>query len=131
MVVLVFGIVGYFLRSRGFPLAPMVLGILVGPIVDQSLRRAVITYGADFSVMFTRPVGMVLMAFLLVMLFLTLRKPKIAVDEAAEADSTEHEVPVGVDGAASETTTDPDDTEGSWPDSDDQAHDGDDRSDNS
>lgn len=67
-VVLVFGLVGYILRSRGFPLAPLVLGILVGPIADRSLRRAILTYEGDFIGMLTRPVALVLIAVLVLML---------------------------------------------------------------
>jgi putative tricarboxylic transport membrane protein len=61
-----FGIAGYLLRARGFPLAPMVLGVLVGGIVDTSLRRALLTYRADFGAMLLRPVGLVLLTLLLV-----------------------------------------------------------------
>ena len=58
-----FGVLGYFLRLRDYPLAPMVLGILVGNIADTSLRRALLTYSEDVGAMLTRPFGMILMAF--------------------------------------------------------------------
>jgi putative tricarboxylic transport membrane protein len=47
----------------------MVLGVLVGPIADYSLRRAILTYQDDIPAMLTRPVGLILVAFLLVMLY--------------------------------------------------------------
>jgi putative tricarboxylic transport membrane protein len=53
------------LRQRDYPLAPMVLGILVGGFADTSLRRALLTYSSDFSAMLSRPIGLVLLAFLL------------------------------------------------------------------
>ncbi|MQY63535.1 MAG: transporter, partial [Calditrichaeota bacterium] len=56
-----FGVVGFVLRQRDFPLAPMVLGILVGRLADTSLRRALLTYSSDIGDMLTRPIGMVLM----------------------------------------------------------------------
>jgi putative tricarboxylic transport membrane protein len=62
-VALLFGIIGYLMRRRGYPLAPMVLGLLVGPIADRSLRRAIQTYGNDFSEMLLRPAGLVLLGF--------------------------------------------------------------------
>ncbi len=68
-----FGILGFFLRSRNFPLAPMVLGILVGGIVDTSLRRALLTYRGEMFEMLTRPVGMVLMTVLIVVVVTQLR----------------------------------------------------------
>ncbi len=58
-----FGILGYFLRLKDYPLAPMVLGILVGNIADTSLRRALLTYSENIGAMLTRPFGMILMAF--------------------------------------------------------------------
>jgi putative tricarboxylic transport membrane protein len=63
-----FGIIGYFMRVRGYPIPPMVLGILIGSILDAALRRAILTHAAAPLEVFTRPVGMVLLVFLLVML---------------------------------------------------------------
>lgn len=68
-----FGIVGYVMRVRGFPIPPMVLGILIGSIFDASLRRAILTHSAAPLEIFTRPVGLVLLAFLLIVLISGLR----------------------------------------------------------
>lgn len=40
-----FGIVGFFMKIHNFPVAPLVLGIILGPLVDTSFRRAYM--GAD------------------------------------------------------------------------------------
>ena len=56
---------GYWLRCYGFPLAPMVLGILVGGIADTSLRRALQTFQGDYTTMLTQPIAMVLLVILL------------------------------------------------------------------
>ncbi len=53
------------MRRRGFPLAPMVLSILVRKLADTSLRRALLTYSADLSAMLTRSIGLILLALLL------------------------------------------------------------------
>ncbi|GAA3726925.1 putative tricarboxylic transport membrane protein [Spinactinospora alkalitolerans] len=85
-VVLVFGLIGYVLRSRGFPLAPLVLGVLIGPLADQSLRRAILTYEGDFGAMLSRPIGLLLIAFLIVMLAQSLwrrRRRRSAAHDAA------------------------------------------------
>jgi putative tricarboxylic transport membrane protein len=68
-----FGIVGYLFRQREFPLAPMVLGILVGGVLDTSLRRALITHSADFGAMFMRPAGLILLAVLVFAIVANLR----------------------------------------------------------
>jgi putative tricarboxylic transport membrane protein len=75
-VALGFGVLGYFMRLRNYPMAPMVLGLLVGPIVDQSFRRALITYSDNLTGMLLRPIGIGLTVFLIIMLYLVLRGKK-------------------------------------------------------
>ncbi len=70
---LLFGIVGYVMRVRGFPIPPMVLGILIGPILDAALRRTFITHSMAPLEILTRPVGMVLLIALLLVLISGLR----------------------------------------------------------
>ena len=41
-VMIVFGILGYFMREMEYPMAPMVLGIVLGDILDKNLRRALV-----------------------------------------------------------------------------------------
>jgi putative tricarboxylic transport membrane protein len=69
----VFGVVGYIMRVRGFPVPPMVLGILIGPVLEASLRRAILTHFTAPLEILTRPVGLVLLAFLLFVLISGLR----------------------------------------------------------
>lgn len=57
-----FGVLGYVLRRNGFPLAPMVLGILVGGIADTHLRRALQTFSGDLGTMFGGWYSMALLA---------------------------------------------------------------------
>jgi putative tricarboxylic transport membrane protein len=60
-----FGILGFFFRQKNYPLAPMVLGILVGGFADTSLRRALLTYGENLTQMLTRPFAVILLIFLI------------------------------------------------------------------
>lgn len=60
-VMFVFGIVGYVMRLRGFPMAPMVLGVMIGATADQFLRRALMTYRGNLDAMLMRPLGLVLL----------------------------------------------------------------------
>lgn len=57
-----FGVLGFVLRQRDFPLAPMVLGLLIGRVADTSLRRALLTYSTDIVGMLSRPFSLILMA---------------------------------------------------------------------
>lgn len=72
----IFGILGFLLRQHDFPLAPMVLGILVGGFADTSLRRALLTYSSDLGSMLTRPIGLVLLAFFFITVISQLRRSK-------------------------------------------------------
>ena len=65
-VMFIFGVLGYLMRLRGFPLAPMVLGVMVGGTADLSLRRALMTYTNDLFAMALRPFGLVLIAVLVI-----------------------------------------------------------------
>ena len=72
-VMFVFGVLGYVMRLRGYPLAPMVLGVMVGAIADQSLRRALITYSGDLTGMLLRPFGLFLLIALIVFMISQMR----------------------------------------------------------
>lgn len=54
-----FGIVGYAMRKGGFPLAPMVIGFVLGPIFEINLRRTTIVVSGDFwGFMAGRPIAL-------------------------------------------------------------------------
>ncbi len=56
-VVLVFGIVGYlFLRLR-FEAAPLLLGFVLGPMMEENFRRALLLSRGDMTVFLTRPIS--------------------------------------------------------------------------
>jgi putative tricarboxylic transport membrane protein len=56
-VMLVFGIIGYLLRKLGFPLAPAVLALILGPFMEKSLRTSLEMSGGDFGIFVTRPIS--------------------------------------------------------------------------
>jgi putative tricarboxylic transport membrane protein len=53
----VVGLLGYTLRALDYPLAPLVLGVILGPIAETNLRRALMTE-PDWSLFVTRPVSL-------------------------------------------------------------------------
>ena len=75
-----FGLLGYWLIKHDFEPAPLLLGMVLGPLMEENLRRALLISRGDASVFFTRPLSAVLMAtaaFLLVLALLpTLRKKR-------------------------------------------------------
>lgn len=61
VVLVVAGILGYWLRAAGFPLAPLVLGLILGPIADENLRRALLIANGDPFQLAGRPAGLVIL----------------------------------------------------------------------
>jgi putative tricarboxylic transport membrane protein len=54
------GIISYFLIEMGYPIAPLVIGVILGPMADENLRRALMVSQGSFMPVFTRPVSLVL-----------------------------------------------------------------------
>lgn len=52
-----FGVLGYGMRRAGFPLAPVILGVVLGPLMERSLRRSLALSGGDWSVLFSSPIA--------------------------------------------------------------------------
>ena len=59
VVMVVFGLLGFILRQMNYPMAPLVLGIILGTLLDKSLRRGLILSDGDLAPFFTRPVSAV------------------------------------------------------------------------
>jgi putative tricarboxylic transport membrane protein len=67
-----FGVLGYFMKVYGFPVAPVILGVILGPMMDSNYRRAMIgarndvgTFLVDFV---SNPISLVLSVALLMLL---------------------------------------------------------------
>ena len=59
-VMFAFGVIGYLMRKLDFPAAPAVLGLVLGPLVERSLRQSLTISHGDLSIFFTRPISAVL-----------------------------------------------------------------------
>ncbi len=54
-IMIAFGIIGYVFRKLELPLAPLVLGLILGPAIEKSLRTSLEMSAGDYSIFFTRP----------------------------------------------------------------------------
>jgi putative tricarboxylic transport membrane protein len=72
-IMIVFGILGFLLREMDYPMAPLVLGIILGDILDKNLRRALVISDGSLAPFFTRPICLVL--FLITALVIVSRLP--------------------------------------------------------
>jgi TctA family transporter len=67
-----FGLLGYVLIKVGCEPAPMLLGFILGPLMEQNLRRALLLSRGDPSVFFTRPISLAFMLAAVLMLLVML-----------------------------------------------------------
>lgn len=65
-----FGIIGYFFEKLKFPIAPLVLGVILGPLAEESFMNAMISFDNDWTVFFTRPMSGLMMLFTIIVLLL-------------------------------------------------------------
>src|SRR6478752_163047 len=66
----IFGVVGYWLVKHDFEPAPMILGFVPGPLMEENLRRAMLIARGDATVFLTRPISATLLAISAFMLIL-------------------------------------------------------------
>ena len=79
VMVATFGLVGYWLMKHDFEPAPMLLGFVLGPLMEENLRRAMLIARGDPTTFLTRPISGVLLglaAFLLVIAVLPMIRSK-------------------------------------------------------
>jgi putative tricarboxylic transport membrane protein len=58
MLLLVCGVGGYYLQKNDFPLAPIVLGLVLGSMIENNMRRALTTSNGDFMVFLENPISL-------------------------------------------------------------------------
>lgn len=71
-VMMIAGIAGYYLEQYNYPIAPLVIGLVLGPLAEPSFRRAIIKAQGDFGVFLDRPISAVLVVLAVVVFLLPL-----------------------------------------------------------
>jgi putative tricarboxylic transport membrane protein len=72
-IMIIFGILGYLMKKFDYEGAPLVLAFVLGPLLENNLRKSLIMSQGDFSIFFTRPLSaasLILALFLLVSPFI-------------------------------------------------------------
>jgi len=84
-VMIFFGVLGYLMRKFRYEGAPLVMAFVLGPLLEQNLRRSLIISGGSFFVFVTRPISaitLIIAFFLLLSAFITnMRKRKPRLEE--------------------------------------------------
>ena len=60
-VMFCFGLIGWMLRRAGFPIAPLVLGLILGRMTEENFRRALILSGGSWGIFVHRPISAALL----------------------------------------------------------------------
>ena len=68
VLLLVFGLIGLVMRLYGFPAAPMILGLILGALMEESMRRALQISGGDWSIFIDKPISLTLLLIALLSL---------------------------------------------------------------
>jgi TctA family transporter len=71
-IVGVFGVIGYIFAKLGVEPAPLLLGLILGPMMEENLRRALLLSRGDWSVFVTRPISAGILAASVLMLVIVL-----------------------------------------------------------
>jgi putative tricarboxylic transport membrane protein len=61
LIMYVIGVIGFFMRRYDFPVGPMILGVILGPLMEQQFRRALQISQGDLSIFITRPISLVIL----------------------------------------------------------------------
>jgi putative tricarboxylic transport membrane protein len=64
------GVIGYFLTKNDYPVAPLVLGLVLGPMIENNLRRALTTSNGDFLIFIEKPISLIFI--LIALLWMTI-----------------------------------------------------------
>jgi putative tricarboxylic transport membrane protein len=62
---LIFGVVGYVFKKLDYPLAPLVLALVLGDLAENALRQSLIMSQGSLGILFVRPISGVIMAIAL------------------------------------------------------------------
>lgn len=87
-MMLAFGVVGYWLRRAGFPLAPLLLAFVLGRLIEQSFRQALVIDGGTFEFL-AQPIVAVLLALSVLFLFVPTMLKVIATRRSQRTEPTE------------------------------------------
>ncbi len=70
LIAICFGVLGFALRRANIPMVPMILGLVLGPIMERYFRQGIGAAGGDLTVFVTRPVSLVFMMIIIILILM-------------------------------------------------------------
>ncbi len=85
-VALILGVVGYFLKKHDYPIAPIVLGLILGDMLEQNFRRAMRLARGDYTVFLRSPIALAFILLAIASIAYSVRRARRAKAAAGEDD---------------------------------------------
>jgi putative tricarboxylic transport membrane protein len=73
-LMILFGILGYLFKKLDFEIAPLLLAVVLGPMLERALRQSLIMSKGDFSIFFNRPISAILIGIAILLIILPLSR---------------------------------------------------------
>jgi len=70
VIMIIFGIIGYFMRKFDYEAAPLIMAMILTPMMENNLRQSLLLSHGSFAIFFTRPLALVLIVLALCLLIL-------------------------------------------------------------
>ncbi len=70
---IIFGLLGYWMKERNWPSAPLVLGFILGPLIEESARQSIELAGGSISYVLGHPIAIALFCASILSLFVSMR----------------------------------------------------------
>jgi putative tricarboxylic transport membrane protein len=84
---LIIGLIAYFMEHNDYPVSPILLALILGPMAEQNLRRSLMISHGDPSIFFTRPISaafIVLAVVVIISSYYRIKKAQQKIAQAAE-----------------------------------------------
>ena len=77
-IMLFFGVIGFFMRRYGFSVVPVIIGLILGELVEGTLRQSLVIFEGNWLLFLTRPIVVTffILSFI-ALIFPLLRKKKV------------------------------------------------------
>lgn len=72
LVSLILGVVGYFLQKYRWPVVPLILSFILGPLLERSFVQSMVMSSGHYSIFFVRPISVVILSAAVVLLVVSL-----------------------------------------------------------
>jgi putative tricarboxylic transport membrane protein len=86
VIMIIFGLVGYLMKKFDYEMAPLVMGLVLGPLMEKTFRTSLLMSRGSPAIFFRRPISLVLLAMAIVVLLSPLFMRKRIGQEVIESE---------------------------------------------